>query len=48
MMKEKKMQKEELLKEFYAQDEIGKEMILEKLVFCHFSERFHSRLARLN
>lgn len=32
------MPKEELLKEFYAQNEIGKEMILEKFVFCHFSD----------
>lgn len=32
------MQKEELLKEFCAQDEIGKEMILEKFVFCQFSD----------
>ena len=32
------MRKEKLLKEFYAQDEIGKEMILEKLIFCHFSD----------
>lgn len=32
------MQKEELLKELYTQDEIGKEIILEKLIFCHFSD----------
>ena len=32
------MRKEKLLKEFHAQDEIGKEMILEKFVFCHFSD----------
>lgn len=33
------MQKEELLKAVYMQqDEIGKEMILEKLIFCHFSD----------
>ena len=32
------MRKEKLLKEFYTQDEIGKEMILEQFVFCHFAD----------
>ncbi|MDE5598914.1 MAG: hypothetical protein K2J04_13940 [Lachnospiraceae bacterium] len=60
------MRIERLLKELYVQDEIRKEMILEKYVFVifrmsrvlfhrdsllkeiDFSERFHSRIARLN
>lgn len=32
------MRIEKLLKELYTQDEIGKEIILEKFVFCQFSD----------
>lgn len=33
----RKMDKEEVLREFYIQDKKEKEMMLEKFVFCHFS-----------